>query len=110
MQDNIRTVYQNNLNDFNSLKITEHPRIRNYNDETINNNDRIYRVTIIGEYQPTIEDVCQLVYYLLKNKILDYKYIEYKSMVLSSIKKAEMERVKEKDNRKQNSTGLNAWM
>jgi len=82
-----KIVYQNN-----GFVITEHPRNRNYNYSEINRRDRIYRIKINGINQPTIEDCAMLVYYLLKNKILEKPFQEYKEKILDAINKAEYER------------------
>ena len=82
-----KTVYKNN-----GFIITEHPRKREYDDPLINKKDRIYRIKIIGTNQPTIEDCAELVYYLLKNKIYYKKFVEYKDIILNSIKRAENDR------------------
>ena len=82
-----KIVYQND-----GFIITEHPRKREYNDSEINRRDRIYRIKIVGTNQPTIDDCSKLVYYLLKNKIIESKFQEYKEIILDSINKAEYER------------------
>ena len=82
-----KIVYQNN-----GFIITEHPRKREYDDSEINRRDRIYRFKIVGTNQPTIEDCAKLVYYLLKNKILENPFQEYKEIILDAITQAENER------------------
>ena len=82
-----KIVYQNN-----GFIITEHPREREYGDSEINRRDRIYRIKIVGTNQPTIEDCAMLVYFLLKNKILENKFYEYKDIIMDAINKAENER------------------
>ena len=82
-----KIVYQNN-----GFIITEHPRKREYNDGEIDRRDRIYRLKIIGTNQPTIEDCAKLVYYLLKNKVLENPFQEYKEIILDAINQAEQER------------------
>jgi len=79
-----KIVYKNN-----NLIITEHPREREYNSSLINNNDRIYHIKTIGDNRPTIEDVCQIVYYILHNKVYYSKFLEYKRQILDAIHKAE---------------------
>ena len=82
-----KIVYQNN-----GFQILEYPRIRNYNIDEINRKDRVYRIRLIGDDQPTIEDCAKLVYYLLKNNVIENKFYEYKDMILDAIYKAENER------------------
>jgi len=82
-----KIVYQNN-----GFIITEHPRKREYNNREINEYDRIYRIQITGINQPTIEDCAMLVYYLLKNKILEKPFQDYKEKIYDAINKAEYER------------------
>ena len=84
-----KIVYQNN-----GFIITEHLRKREYNDSEINRRDRIYRIKIDGSNQPTMDDCAMLVYYLLKNKILENPFQEYKEKILDAINKAEYERYK----------------
>jgi len=82
-----KVVYKNG-----SFWITEHPRQRVYDDERINQNDKIYRIHINNCNQPTIEDAGRLVYYLLVNKIYEHKFQEYKEKILDEINKAERHR------------------
>ena len=82
-----KIVYQNN-----GFIITEHPRVREYNDDEINEKDRIYRIQIIGINQPTIDDCAKLVYYLLKNKVKENKFQEYRMKILDVINKAKFDR------------------
>ena len=82
-----KIVYQNN-----GFIITEHPRKREYSDSEINRRDRIYRIKIVDTNQPTIEDCAKLVYYLLKNKIIENKFYEYKDIIIDAINQAEYER------------------
>ena len=89
-----KIVYQNN-----GFVITEHPRFRNYNIEEIQRKDRIYRINLDRTNQPTIEDVAMLVYYILKNKVLENPFQEYKEKILDAINKAEYERSYPDDNR-----------
>ena len=84
---NGKIVYQNN-----GFIITEHPRVRQYDVPEINKYDRIYRVKIVGTNQPTIDDVAKLVYYILKNKILENPFQEYKEKIFDAINKADYER------------------
>ena len=88
-----KIVYQNN-----GFIITEHPRVREYFNSEINDNDKIYRIKLLyNTNQPTIQDVGKLVYYLLKNKILENKFQEYKEIILDEINTAEYERHYPKD-------------
>ena len=90
--EQVKTVYENN-----GFSITEHPRKREYNDERINENDRIYRIHLrYGSNQPTIEDAAKLVYYLLVNKIYEGKFQEYKEIILDEIYQAERDRFEKK--------------
>ena len=82
-----KIVYQNN-----GFVITEHPRIKTYDDELLNENDKVYRIKIIGTNQPTFDDICETLFYLLKNKIYDGAFLQYKGKVLDTILKAEKER------------------
>jgi len=82
-----KIVYENN-----GFIITEHPRRRYYNNSEINRRDKIYRIQVTGVNQPSIEDCSMLVFYLLKNKILEIKFQEYKEKILDAIYKAENER------------------
>ena len=82
-----KIVYQNN-----GFIITEHPRKKVYHDSEINRRDKIYRFKIVGTNQPTIDDCAKLVYYILKNKILDNPFYEYKDKMLDAINQAENER------------------
>jgi hypothetical protein len=82
-----KIVYQNN-----GFIITEHPRKRDYNIKEINDKDKIYRLKIIGTNQPTIDDICNLVFFILRNKVLDNPFYEYKDKILDAINKAEYER------------------
>lgn len=82
-----KIVYQNN-----GFIITEHPRKRDYVISEIQMNDRIYRIRLDGINQPTINDCAMLVYFLLKNKILEKPFQKYKEIILDAINKAEYER------------------
>jgi len=82
-----KIVYQNK-----GFTITEHPRIRDYGIPEINRKDRVYRIMLSGTYQPTIEDCAKLVYFLLKNKVVENKFYEYRDMILDAVYKAEYER------------------
>jgi len=82
-----KIVYRNN-----GFIITEHPRKREYNDDEINEKDRRYRIQIIGINQPTIDDCAMLVYFILKNKIKENKFQEYRIKILNSINKAKFDR------------------
>lgn len=82
-----KIVYNNN-----GFSIIELPRKREYGIKEINDNDRIYRIRLLGDNQPTIEDVAKLVYYILKNKILENPFQEYKEIILDAINKADYER------------------
>ena len=82
-----KTVYQNK-----GLIITEHNGVREYPDQLINKYDKIYRIKIVGTNQPTIEDAAALVFFLLRNKIKDTKFEEYKMIILDAINKAKYER------------------
>jgi len=95
-----KIVYQNN-----GFIITEHPRKREYENETINENDRIYRIALLGSNQPTIDDCCELVYYLLKNKVYEHKFKEYKSKILYAIERADKDGVRINRN-----MSMDSWM
>lgn len=82
-----KTVYQNN-----NFWITEHPRKRMYNDAEIDEYDRIYKFHIAGSNQPTVEDIGMLVYYILRNKIIENKFQEYREVIADAIFKAEADR------------------
>ena len=59
-------------------------------------NDKVYRIKINGVNQPTFDDLCEAIYYLLKNKVFDHAFLHYKDKVLDAINRAEVERKKEK--------------
>jgi len=81
-------VYKNN-----GFIITEYPGVRQYDVSEIDRRDRIYRFQLnTKENQPTIEDVAMLVFFILKNKILENPFQEYKEKILDAINKAEYER------------------
>lgn len=82
-----KIVYKNN-----GFIITEYPRKRDYYNREINKKDRIYRVTIMGTNQPTIDDIANLVFFILRNKVLDKPFYEYKDKILDAINRAEYER------------------
>ncbi len=107
MQDNSElVVYQNN-----GCNIYECPRKRQYNNPIINEYDRIYRFEIKGKNQPTIEDICQLVYYILKNKVLEKPFYKYKMMVIDAVCSAEAERLNINNiPNKKMQTGMDSWM
>ena len=92
-----KIVYQNN-----GFIITEHPRKREYFNSEINNKDKIYRFKILGTNQPTIEDVANLVFFILRNKVLDNPFYEYKDIILDAINKAEYERFYPEEDRSEN--------
>jgi len=82
-----KIVYQNR-----GFIITEHPRKREYGLKEINDKDRIYRLKIVGTNQPTIDDIANLVFFILRNKVLDNPFYEYKDKILDAINRAEYER------------------
>jgi len=82
-----KEVYKNN-----GFVITEHPRKREYDNPDINKYDHIYRISITGINQPTIEDAAMLVYFLLRNKIIENKFQEYREIIADAIFKAEADR------------------
>lgn len=55
--------------------------------------DKIYHILVKGENRPTFEDICETLFYLLKNKIYDGAFLQYKGKVLDTINRAEKERV-----------------
>jgi len=85
--DQGKIVYKNN-----GCMIEECPRKRHYNYSEIARRDRIYRFHITDGNQPTIEDIAKMVYYILKNKILENPFQEYKEKILDAINSAEYER------------------
>ena len=84
-----KIVYENN-----GFVIVECNRMKHYDDPLLQQNDRVYRIRVTGTNQPTFDDICELLYYLLKNKIYYGAFVKYKDMVLNSIKRAENERNK----------------
>jgi len=90
-RENINVVYANTIGRA-SLEVLELPRQRIYNDDAINQHDRVYQIHTTGAYQLTIDDACRIVYYLLKNKIRDKPFKEYKYKINSAIYQAERER------------------
>ena len=92
-----KIVYNGKDKDGNNtkFKILEYPRKREYFNEEINKDDRIYRCTcneLNITHQISINDLAEYVYYLLKNKIIENKFQEYKEIILDAINRAEYER------------------
>jgi len=86
-----KIVYRNDKTGF---LITESPGEREYSNSDIHKYDKIYKMSIRDNSQPSIEDAKMLVYYLLKNKILENKFQEYKEIIVDGIFKAEADRNK----------------
>jgi len=86
-----RIVYENN-----GFTILECDRVKQYDLKILNDNDKVYRIKINGVNQPTFDDLCEAIYYLLKNKVFDHAFLHYKDKVLDAINRAEVERKKEK--------------
>jgi len=81
-----KIVYENN-----GFKIIEYPSER-YNEDSKLGADKIYHIKIDGENRPTFDDICETLFYLLKNKIFDGAFLQYKGQVLDTILRAEKER------------------
>jgi len=81
-----KIVYENN-----GFKILEYPSER-YKEDNKLGADKIYHIKVDGENRPTFNDICETLYYLLKNKIFDGAFLQYKGQVLDTILKAEIER------------------
>ena len=92
-----KIMYENN-----GFKILEYPSER-YKDDDKFSNDKIYHIKIDGENRPTFNDICMTLFYLLKNKIYDGAFNQYKGQVLDTIIKAERER-------KEINKQLDEWM
>lgn len=85
-----KLIYHNN-----GFRIYECPRKKEYGISDIDENDKIYRVELLGRNQPTFDDVGWLVYYLIKNKVLPEARERYKKIILEFIEKAEIDAFKQ---------------
>ena len=94
-----KIVYQNR-----GLNILECGGVKPYRDEELAKLDNIYRIEINGRHQPTIDDLCELVYYIMMNKKYDKPFYEYKNKIISAINKAD------KDRKIKYNTGIENWM
>ena len=93
-----KIVYNNN-----GFQIIECPRLKEYSDSVLNDNDRVYRIRIIGMNQPTFDDICETLFYLLKNKVYDHAFEFYKQKVVDTLGRAA-------DDRKSNGVNLYDFM
>ena len=98
--EQVEVVYQNN-----GFVITKHPGVRVYDDEVINEEDRIYRIKLLGTNQPTIDDCCELVYYLLLNKKYEHMFQKYKKKILEAVDKADKDGIRINKN-----MSIDKWM
>ena len=92
-----KIVYENH-----GFIIIEYPSER-YKEDSDLGNDKIYHIKVEGENRPTFNDICEALFYLLKNKIYDGAFNQYKGQVLDTILKAEKER-------KEINKQLDEWM
>ena len=82
-----KIVYQNK-----GFIIMEYPRFRDFKNNEINRKDRRFRLRIVGDNQPEIVDCAKLVFYLLKNIVVENEFQRCKEIILDAIYKADNER------------------
>ena len=95
--DQVKEVYRHFFITGDGIIIREYPGKRDYHNDEINEKDRIYRISIYGKYQIRIEDVTEIIYYLLKNSVLEDEYQKNKKILLNGIKKSDKERLEKKE-------------
>jgi predicted YcjX-like family ATPase len=96
-----KIVYSNN-----GFKIIEYPTER-YVDHPILSNEKIYHIRVDGENRPTFTDICEALFYLLKNKEYDGAFEQYKHQVNETLFRAEIERTERKNGLVELSKNIN---